>query len=64
MLTRHHGDHFVIYTNIESLCCIPEANIILYVNYISTKMKRLAIPYICKDIEQLQCSYTSGESEN
>ena len=29
------GDHFTIYTNIKSLCCIPETNIMLYVNYTS-----------------------------
>ena len=29
------GDHFAIYINIESLCCIPETNIMLYVNYTS-----------------------------
>ena len=28
-------DHFTIYTTIESLCCTPEANIMLYVNYTS-----------------------------
>ena len=26
------GDHFTIYTNIESLCCTPETYIIFYVN--------------------------------
>ena len=31
------GDHFTIYINIKSLYCIPETNIILYVNYISIK---------------------------
>ena len=35
----HCGGHFVIYTNTESLCCTPEANI-LYVNYISIKKKK------------------------
>ena len=30
------GDHFAIYTNIESLRCIPETNIMLYGNYISS----------------------------
>ena len=25
------GDHFTIYTNIKSLCCTPETNIVLYV---------------------------------
>ena len=28
-----------IYKNIESLCCIPKTNIILYINYTSTKNK-------------------------
>lgn len=29
----YHGDHFIWYINVELLCCIPEANIILFVNY-------------------------------
>ena len=34
----YSGDDFAIYTNIdESLCCIPETHIILYVNYTSIK---------------------------
>lgn len=28
----YHGDHFIWYINVELLCCIPEANIILYAN--------------------------------
>lgn len=35
MLIRLCGDHFVIHTNIESLCCIPETNKILHVSYSS-----------------------------
>ena len=31
------GDHFVNYANIESLCCAPETNIMLYDNYTSIK---------------------------
>ena len=27
-------DRFAIYTNIKSLCCTPETNIMLYANYI------------------------------
>ena len=34
------GDHFAIYRNIESLCCTPETNIILYINYTSIKKKK------------------------
>ena len=26
-------DHFIMYKNIKSLYCIPETNIIVYVNY-------------------------------
>jgi len=36
----YHGEHLVVYINIESLCCTPEANIILYVNYTSIKKKK------------------------
>ena len=32
------GGQFAIYTNTESLCCMPETNIILYVSYISIKI--------------------------
>ena len=32
------GDHFVVYTNIKSLCCTPATNIMLYVNYISIQI--------------------------
>ena len=31
------SDHFAIYTNVESLCCTPETNIMFYVNYTSIK---------------------------
>ena len=32
------GDHFAIYTNIESLCCIPETNVICQL-HLNKKMK-------------------------
>ena len=32
------GDHFSMYTIIESLSCTPETNIMLYVNYTSIKV--------------------------
>ena len=28
-----HGDQFVIYIKVQSLCCTPETNTILYLNY-------------------------------
>lgn len=34
----NHGDHFTMYTNIESLCCILETNM-LYVNCITIQKK-------------------------
>ena len=33
-----------MYTNIKSLCCTPETNIMLYVNYTSIKKKEMLIP--------------------
>ena len=35
MLTGLCGDFFTKYTNIRSLCCIPEVKIMLNVNYTS-----------------------------
>ena len=35
------SDHFIMYKNIESLCCIPETKIILYVDYNSIKKAQL-----------------------
>ena len=34
----YFGYHFPIYTNVESLCCTPEANIMFLVNYTSIKI--------------------------
>ena len=39
------GDHFVIYTDIKSLCCKPEINIMLYVN--SASIKKFEKQYQC-----------------
>ena len=36
----YHGDHFVMYRNIESLCCAPGTTIVLQVNYISKNKKQ------------------------
>ena len=44
------GDHSTINTNIESLCCTPETNIMLHVNYTSIKK-------IKKEKQFLDCSY-------
>lgn len=33
------GDHVIIYTNIESLCCAPGIHIMLYVHYTSSEKK-------------------------
>ena len=39
MVIRHHGDNFIIHTNVKSLCCTPETNMTLYVNCASTTKK-------------------------
>ena len=31
----YHGDNFIIYVIIKSLCSTPETNIILHINYTS-----------------------------
>ena len=31
----YHGDYIIVYINVESLCCTPEINIILYTKYTS-----------------------------
>ena len=31
----YHGGHWIMYRIVKSLCCAPEINITLYVNYIS-----------------------------
>ena len=41
MVTRQCGDHFIVYLNVESLCCTPETNIIIYIRYFSIKKERL-----------------------
>ena len=36
------NDRFTIYTNIKPLCCIPETDIMIYINYNSVQKKRVA----------------------
>ena len=35
MVTTHHGDHFAIYTNVDSLCCTPEMNSVICQFYLN-----------------------------
>lgn len=35
----HYGDQFIMYKNVESLCHVPEINMILKVNCTSIKKK-------------------------
>ena len=44
MAINNLGDHFTIYTSIESLCCTPETNIMLYVNYSSIRTNKQKNP--------------------
>ena len=46
-------DHFTAYTSIESLCCIPETNRMLYVNYTSVKTKNYFVKKMHKKITQV-----------
>ena len=49
MLTRHCDNHFGVYTNIESLCYIPQTNIMLYATYISNFKKIKLIDVIFRN---------------
>ena len=46
MVSRHYGNHFKIYVNSESLWCIPETNVIVYVNTSIIKIFILTSPLI------------------
>lgn len=39
VVVKNMGLHFTIHTNIESLCCTPETDIMLYINYTLLKRK-------------------------
>lgn len=39
------SDAFVIYTNIESFCCTPGINVMLYVSYATVKKIAYAIQF-------------------
>lgn len=45
----HYGDHFTLYGNVKSLCCTPEANIMLYVNYPSIDKKKKTQNSLCQE---------------
>lgn len=36
----YRGDHFLAYANIESLCCTPKINIMLFVNCTAIKKNK------------------------
>ena len=46
------GDHFAIYTNIESLCCTPETNISIISQSLKKKEKTILTFIILKIIRQ------------
>ena len=41
MITRHRGDHFVVYTNITTLRYIPETNVISVIPQLKKKIFQL-----------------------
>lgn len=46
-----------MYTAVESLCCTPELNLTLYINYISVKKKKKKIGPKCQSVraEEYDC---------
>ena len=57
MVTRHCGDHFVMYRNIESLCSITGTNMVLQVN-LTSKKKQNECPCLI-----IQCQ-SDGHKQN
>ena len=54
------GNHFAKYTTFESLCCTPETNTMLYVNYTSKKKKYPQEIYI--QMHHSQCQETKKQN--
>lgn len=58
MLTIHYSGHFAVCTNVKSLCCILESNIMLHVKYTLIKNetinKRKRARYILRNYPQLR----------
>ena len=54
----YSADHFAVYTNIKSLCCMPETSVMLYINYTSIKRKmelpiwhaQVLVPYLGSEV--------------
>ena len=45
----YNGDYSKVYTNLKSLYCAPETNIMLYVNYTSIKINTNQNPVISNE---------------
>ena len=59
------GDHFTIYTNIESLCHTTETNIMLYVYYTPIKIRCIKKPVFgTKYLPHEICNFASGKTGN
>ena len=59
------GEHFTIHISIKSLCCTPETNRMLYVNFISiNKVMVLALdPFVSSVRKQAQSIQTMKNGE-
>lgn len=47
------GNNFITHTNIKSLCCTHEANIMLYTNLTSIKVFSLTQSYLLRECRYL-----------
>lgn len=58
----YYGDHFAVYTSIESLHCTPETNIILCQLYLDFKRsKRLTTPNVDGGVQEMKLPYTASK---
>ena len=59
-MLNFYGNHFAVYVEVTSLCCIPETYTALCVNYISIKLKKrtfsLKTFFFGSSFSQWECS--------
>ena len=59
----HRNDRFTIYTNSKPLCCTPETDIMIYINYASVWKKRVAHIFNAQTPKYLSC-YQQWKARN
>ena len=54
-------DHFAMYTNVKSICCTLETNIIVYVNYTLINLKKEETMILLLHVnKEVLCTFLGG----